>query len=97
MESLRPLEIYLFGSHARGTAHKHSDLDLLVVVPDDAGDQHNLTGQGYLALFGLRIPVELIVQHQCDVGKWSSVKFSLPYEAIQKGKRIYAVGVGIGA
>jgi predicted nucleotidyltransferase len=28
-------QIYLFGSHAYGTPHKDSDLDLLVVVKDD--------------------------------------------------------------
>ena len=31
-----PVEaIYLFGSHAYGTAHEDSDLDIYVVVPDD--------------------------------------------------------------
>jgi len=97
VEALRPLEIYLFGSHARGTPHRHSDLDLMVVVSDDAGDQHDLTGRAYLALVGLRTPVDVVVQHDRDMNKWGSVKFSLPYEATRKGRRIYAAGAGIGA
>lgn len=97
VEALQPEEIYLFGSHASGTPHRHSDLDLLVVVPDDAGDRHQLAARGYLALYGIRTPVDLVVQCRADIGKWASVKPSLPYEATQKGKRIYAAAVGVGA
>ncbi len=91
--ALRPEEIYLFGSHAQGTAHRHSDLDLLVVVSDDAGDRHELAARGYLALYGVRVPIDLVVQYCADVEKWASVKSSLPYEATRKGKRIYAAPI----
>ncbi len=30
-----PVEVYLFGSHARGDAHEDSDIDLYVVLDDD--------------------------------------------------------------
>lgn len=33
-----PLDIWLFGSRARGDARADSDWDLLVVLPDDAED-----------------------------------------------------------
>jgi uncharacterized protein len=32
-----PERVILFGSHARGEAHEASDVDLLVVMPDDWG------------------------------------------------------------
>lgn len=32
----KALEVRVFGSVARGEAHAHSDLDLLLVLPDDA-------------------------------------------------------------
>ena len=35
VEYFRPERIYLFGSTARGEARPDSDLDFLVVVPDD--------------------------------------------------------------
>ena len=89
VETLHPLEIYLFGSHARGTPHKHSDLDFLVVVPDDAGDLHELTGQAYIAMAGLATPIEIVVIPRRDAEKWAPVRYSLPHEAIQKGKRLY--------
>lgn len=31
---IRPVQIYLFGSYARGTAREGSDIDLIVVSPD---------------------------------------------------------------
>jgi uncharacterized protein len=34
-ETYRPLQVWLFGSRARGDARPDSDWDLLVVVPDD--------------------------------------------------------------
>lgn len=34
----RPLQVWLFGSRARGDAGTHSDWDLLIVVPDEASD-----------------------------------------------------------
>jgi predicted nucleotidyltransferase len=97
VEELQPEEIYLFGSHATGTPHRHSDLDLLVVVSDDAADRHELVARGYLALYGIRTPIDLVVQCRADIGKWALIKPSLPYEATQKGKRIYAAAVGVGA
>jgi predicted nucleotidyltransferase len=35
VEFYRPVRIYLFGSEARGEAGQDSDLDFLVVVPDN--------------------------------------------------------------
>ncbi len=90
VEALNPLKIYLFGSYAHGMPHRHSDLDFMVVVADDAGDHHELVGRGYIALYGLAVPIDLVVQYRRDMDRWSAVKFSLPYEATQKGKLVYA-------
>jgi len=97
VEALQPEEIYLFGSHAQGTPHDHSDLDLLIVVPNGAGDQHELVARGYLALYGIRVPIDLVVQYRADMDKWAPVRFSLPYEATHKGKQVYAAGMGVSA
>jgi predicted nucleotidyltransferase/HEPN domain-containing protein len=43
VDRLRPEEIWLFGSRARGDARQDSDYDLFVVVPDDTpGEKTNL-------------------------------------------------------
>ncbi|HYA02263.1 MAG TPA: nucleotidyltransferase domain-containing protein, partial [Syntrophobacteria bacterium] len=36
VNAYEPERIYLFGSHARGEEGPDSDLDLIVIVPDDA-------------------------------------------------------------
>lgn len=38
VRDVAPLDIWLFGSRARGEARADSDWDLLVVLPDDAED-----------------------------------------------------------
>lgn len=71
--ALRSEAIYLFGSHAYGTPHPHSDLDLLVVVNDAAGDLHDLAVRGGAALRGLRIPKDILVCYQSDMERWAPV------------------------
>jgi uncharacterized protein len=41
-----PLQIYLFGSKARGDAGPDSDYDLLLVVPDDASSERKAQPAG---------------------------------------------------
>ena len=40
VEELRPLEIWLFGSRARGTYRPDSDWDLMAVLPDTAPEEN---------------------------------------------------------
>jgi len=39
VEVLRPAQLWLFGSRARGDARADSDWDFMAVLPDDAADQ----------------------------------------------------------
>jgi predicted nucleotidyltransferase len=52
--------VYLFGSYARGTATRRSDLDLLVLWPTELPPLERL-GQVLWALRDLPLPVEAIV------------------------------------
>jgi len=90
VEALHPQEIYLFGSQASGKTHRRSDLDLFLVVDDDAGDLHELAGRGYIELSRIGVAVDLVLYRRRSMEKWAAVKFSLPYEVTRKGRRIYA-------
>jgi uncharacterized protein len=46
---LRPEEIWLFGSRARGDARPDSDFDILVVLPDDAPLDHRMVHEPMIA------------------------------------------------
>ncbi len=90
VQVLHPQQIYLFGSRATGKTHEHSDLDLLIVVDDDAGDLHQLAGQAYSAVADIALPKDLVFYRRKSMEKWAPVKFSLPYEVTHKGRLVYA-------
>jgi predicted nucleotidyltransferase len=90
VETLRPLEIFLFGSQSQGKSHLHSDVDLLVVVPDDAGDRHELATRGDAALWGILVPIDIVVFHRREMEKWTPVRHSLPGTVARHGRRLYA-------
>jgi uncharacterized protein len=90
VEVLHPERIYLFGSFAYGVPNRHSDLDFLVVVPDDAGIPDELALAGRRALLDYPFSVDILVYHRRDMDKWAPVRCSLPYTVVQKGRVLYA-------
>jgi predicted nucleotidyltransferase len=42
VQTFQPDQVYVFGSQARGTSGWHSDVDLLVVMPDGGEAPHRL-------------------------------------------------------
>ncbi len=93
---LQPEQIYLFGSHAYGSPHRHSDLDFLVVVPDDAGDPDELALAGRRALLDLPVSVDILIYHRSQMDKWEPVRCSLPHTVVKRGRRLYAAGTAAG-
>jgi uncharacterized protein len=59
-QTLHPEQILLFGSWARGTASRHSDLDLLIVWETDHPPLERI-GQALALLQDAPLPVEVIV------------------------------------
>jgi len=90
VRTLRPERIYLFGSHAYGKPHEYSDLDFLLVVPNDAGDADELVLAGRRALLDYPVAVDLLVYHRSEMDKWAPIRFSLPHTVVQKGRQLYA-------
>ncbi len=60
VREFQPRRVILFGSHARGTADAHSDVDLLVVCPV-SGSRRTLMVAMDRALGGLGFAREIIV------------------------------------
>jgi predicted nucleotidyltransferase len=88
VEFYRPVRIYLFGSEARGESGPDSDLDFLVVVPDDA-PKEQLRG-AYSLLRDMREAVDVIPWRQTDFdGRAAYVRASLPATVIREGKLLY--------
>ena len=92
VNELHPAGVYLFGSHAGGSPRADSDVDLLVVVEETETQLSELTARGRMSLWGLRIPVDLIVCTVADMEKWSDVPCNLLHTVAQRGRLVYASG-----
>jgi len=88
-QSVHPERIYLFGSHAAGSADPDSDVDLLIVVPDTNQSCHDLALKGRASLWGLEIPVDLIVCTESQFKRYGNVKNTVMNEALCQGRLIY--------
>ena len=53
VETYNPLVIYLFGSYAWGKPHEDSDLDFMLVVPENVEHTFELRRKGNRALAGI--------------------------------------------
>jgi len=90
VEFYRPLRIYLFGSVARGDAGPDSDLDFLVVVPDDAPPRMLRGGEIYSHLRGIGYAADVVPWQRSDFdGRAAYVRASLPATVIREGKLLY--------
>lgn len=60
VERFDPIAVWLFGSMARGNVHKHSDVDLMVIVPEDAYSDTIDVDMG-LEVSGSLLPKDILV------------------------------------
>lgn len=88
VEYFSPLHVYLFGSSARGDMHPRSDIDLLVVVPDDAPAE-KLSGGIYNQLAGLPLDADVIAFRERDFKARQTWRMSLPALVLREGKLVY--------
>lgn len=91
VETVHPRRIILFGSAARGQMGPHSDLDLLVVMPD--GIHRRRTAQAiYLGLSGLGIAKDIVVVTESDVRTYGDNPSLVLFPALREGREIYSAG-----
>jgi predicted nucleotidyltransferase len=83
-----PIKIILFGSRAKMRAKAGSDADLLIIMPV-TGSRRKTATQIDLALFGIRIPLDLIVVTPEDVQKSQNRPGTLIYTALKEGKVVH--------
>ena len=90
VEFYHPDKIYLFGSEARGEAGPDSDLDFLVVVPDDAPKELMRSGEIYHQLSDLGVSKDIVPWPRSDFeGRAAYVVASLPATVVREGRLLY--------
>ena len=85
----RPERIYLFGSRARDEAGPDSDLDLLVIVPDDAAPERCRSRLAYEVLRGTGVATDVLVWTRSYFERRRSVPASLPALVHREGKLLH--------
>lgn len=83
-----PLQVFLFGSYARGDGDAGSDLDLLVVereVKDKASEYLKL----HRAVGSIGVGVDVLIFSRDEFERRSQVPGTVPYWAKKEGRLLY--------
>jgi predicted nucleotidyltransferase len=78
-------QVILFGSHARGEANLHSDLDFLVVEPE-VDNEAEESVRLHRTLRDLRVPADVIVVSREYADRWRKVRGGLIHAALSQGR-----------
>jgi predicted nucleotidyltransferase len=81
--------VILFGSHARGEAGKHSDLDFLVIEPSVESWGHE-SARLRRELNDLEVWADIIVVSQESVREWRDVYGHVIHSALSEGRELAA-------
>jgi predicted nucleotidyltransferase len=78
-------QVILFGSHARGDANLHSDVDFLVVEPEVENEAEESV-RLHRTLRDLRVPADVIVVSREYADRWREVRGGLVHAALSQGR-----------
>ena len=88
VERFHPLQVILFGSHARREAGQHSDVDLLVVLPE-VRDQRDVTREILRALRDFPLPKDVVVTTPGELARRGNLVGTVLRPALRQGKVLY--------
>lgn len=78
-------QVILFGSHARGEASPHSDVDFLVVEPEVANEAEESV-RLLRILRDLRLPADVVVVSRRYAEDWREVRGGVVHAALSQGQ-----------
>ena len=85
----QPEEIYLFGSHACGTATSESDFDLMVIVASSDERVIRRDQRAQRCLGRLPVSADVLVRTRSEVNRVRNVRGSLTEEVLRCGRKLY--------
>jgi predicted nucleotidyltransferase len=88
VNNYEPEKIILFGSQVNGTATENSDLDLFLVKKTTL-PRYKRGSEVRKFLYGMGIPMDIVVYTPEEIEKSENTKFSFIYEVLNTGKLIY--------
>lgn len=91
VETSSPVGVLLFGSYARGEQRPDSDMDLLVVVPDEIVQKRAHGAMLRRSVSGVPMSMDLVVVRRSELERWRNVKGLVYREAVNEGKVLFGV------
>ena len=85
----QPEEIYLFGSHAWGVPTDDSDVDLMVIVPDNDERSIKRMQRAQHCLGDLDMSKDVLVPTRSQVNRYKHLRASLFHQVLAKGRKLY--------
>jgi len=85
----QPARVLLFGSHARGDAGPHSDLDFLV-IERDVPNRHVEMARLARELRSFGVPVDVLVVSEAYAADWGGVEGTVVHAALTEGREFAA-------
>lgn len=89
VDELHPEQIILFGSHAWGTPSDESDIDLLLVMPEDGLLRAEIDLRARASLRDLGISKDFLIRTRAQLTRYGSVVASLERKILDRGVRLY--------
>lgn len=90
IKALQPERVYVFGSHAKGSATAESDVDLLMIVPESDLPAHRRDQLAYQAVGPHIVPLDILVMTRQEFERRLPAVSSLPAAVEREGVVLYA-------
>ena len=85
----QPEQIFLFGSHAWGTPHEGSDVDLMVIVRESDERAIRRMQRAHRCLGDLDMSKDVFVQTRAEFDRYSHLRASIQHRIQQQGRKLY--------
>lgn len=85
----QPEQIFLFGSHAWGTPHDDSDVDLMVIVPRSDEKAIRRMQRAHRCLGDLDMSKDVFVQTRAEFDRYRHLPASIQHRILQRGRKLY--------
>ena len=89
VQTFQPEQVILFGSHAWGTPHAGSDIDLFVVVPESSERPLQRARRARACVGEVRMALDILVKTRSEADKYRHVHASLECQIFEKGRVLY--------
>jgi predicted nucleotidyltransferase len=85
----QPEQIFLFGSHAWGTPHEDSDVDLMVIVRESGERAIRRMQRAHHCLGDLDMSKDVFVQTRQEFDRYKHLPVSIQHQILQRGRKLY--------